>query len=198
MIKNIMYEYQKTEDVDMQYFYIISYIFICIFVYYAIKLGMIYGFHIAFFIWCTTVCTTPISTASVLLSFPVKIFTNIPMFITKIIISILSLFVVIYYYQYKREMINTIPVGRAITTILNNKLFSIFLIASLSSVLSSYILNYIVDVHFLKIKILDDTKNNSAFVLSSVSVIFLILNYIYMKLLVNNNIVGFNKKHYFL
>lgn len=198
MIRNIMYEYTKSDDIDMQSFYIISFIFITIFVYYAIKLGMVYGFNIAFFLWCTTVCTTPISTASVLLSFPIKIFTNIPMFITKIVISILSLFVVMYYYKYKREMINTIPVGRAIIEIIKNKLFSIFLIASLSSVLSSYILNYIVDIHFLKVGILDELNDNNVLALSLVSIIFLVLNFIYIKLLVDNNIVGFNRKHYFL
>jgi hypothetical protein len=134
----------------------------------------------------------------VLLSFPIKIFTNVPMFITKIVISILSLFVVMYYYKYKREMINTIPVGRAIIEIIKNKLFSIFLIASLSSVLSSYILNYIVDIHFLKVGILDEVNDNNILALSLVSIIFLVLNFIYIKLLVDNNIVGFNRKHYFL
>lgn len=198
MNKNIMYEYTKPDDVDMQSFYIISFIFISIFVYYAKKLGMVYGFNIAFFLWCVTVCSTPISTVSVLLSFPIKIFTYVPMFITQLVISILSFCVVMYYYKYKREMINTIPVGRAIVEIIKNKLFIIFLIASLSSILSSYILNYMVDIHFLKVSILDNLKVNNNLVLYIVSFLFLILNFIYIKLLVDNDIVGFNRKHYFL
>lgn len=198
MNKNIMYEYTKPDDVDMQSFYIISFIFISIFVYYAKKLGMVYGFNIAFFLWCVTVCSTPISTVSVLLSFPIKIFTYVPMFITQLVISILSFCVVMYYYKYKREMINTIPVGRAIVEIIKNKLFIIFLIASLSSILSSYILNYMVDIHFLKVSILDNLNVNNNLVLYIVSFLFLILNFIYIKLLVDNDIVGFNRKHYFL
>ena len=198
MNKNIMYEYTKPDDVDVQSFYIISFIFISIFVYYAKKLGMVYGFNIAFFLWCVTVCSTPISTVSVLLSFPIKIFTYVPMFITQLVISILSFCVVMYYYKYKREMINTIPVGRAIIEIIKNKLFIIFLIASFSSILSSYILNYIVDIHFLKVSILDNLNVNNNLVLYIVSFLFLILNFIYIKLLVDNDIVGFNRKHYFL
>jgi hypothetical protein len=188
-----MNEFEKDNKIDMKIFYIISFIFISIFLYYGIKVSISYGFQIAFFIWCTTVCTTPISSASILVSFPLKVFAQVPMFITKTITSVFSFLVVIYYYKYKREIINTIPLGKVVIKIIKSRIFSIFIIATLSSILSSYLLNHIVDVHLFKIN--EPIQN---IVLFALFCLFLILNYIYVKLLFNNNIIGFENKHYLL
>uniref|UniRef100_A0AB39JAE2 Uncharacterized protein n=1 Tax=Florenciella sp. virus SA2 TaxID=3240092 RepID=A0AB39JAE2_9VIRU len=181
-------------NIEKNIFYIVSIIFLIIFVYYAYQSGITYGFKIAFFIWALTVTTTPISTASVLWSFPIKIFTNIPMFVSKFIISILSLFILYYFYTYNYSIINSVQVGKAFIKIVKLNLYLIILISIVASVICSYLLDVIVDYFIIN----PNNYKINVIQLISLSILFICLNIMYFKILIKNNIVGINKKYYLL
>ena len=78
-----MNEYKNK--IEASYFNIISVFFLFIFMFYGFRKGIKQGFKLTLFLWSLTVCTTPISSTSILLSFPIKIFTKVPMFVTKFV-----------------------------------------------------------------------------------------------------------------
>lgn len=183
-------------SVEIIYFKAISILFLIIFLFYGIKNGMKQGFKLTLFIWSLTVCATPISTASILLSFPIKIFTTIPMFITKLISSILSLVILAYFYNYHRELISKISLGKAFIRMIKSKLYLLFLVAIVASVISSYILDNIVDVFVLHDKKPPQKDKLGQFLF--LFLIFIILNFVYFDTLIKNEIFVFDNKHYFL
>ena len=184
----------ESIDIEKKIFYIVSVIFLFIFIYYAFKSGIAYGFKVAFFIWALTVTTTPISTASILWSFPIKIFTNIPMFVSKFVISILSLSILYYYYKYNYSLINSVQVGKAFIKIIKLNLYKIFFISIIASVICSYILDYIVDYFLFPYNIY---KYNTVQIIGLI-ILFIYLNIMYFKILIKNNIVGIKRKYYLL
>lgn len=185
---------KEGEEQNRQTFYIVSVIFLIIFSYYAFRTGLNNGFVITLFLWCVTVSTTPISSASILLTFPTKVFTNIPLFVTKTLISIMSLIVIYYFYKYKRELISTFPIGQAIVRIMNNRIYAIFGIAIVSSIISSYLLDAVLDKYVI---IKENGLYTTPRVVSALTA-FLMLNVTYFAFLAKYNILAFNKKHYFL
>ena len=187
-----MNEQSTHFTIEQNTFYIISFIFILLFFYYAYNSGITYGINVVGFIWAFTVSTTPISTASILLSFPLKIFTSIPMHITKFVISILSLFVLFYYYKYKYHIINTIPIGKVFINIIKSNLYIIFAISIISSVMCSYLIDTM--INYLMIPTSSIDYNTSI----SILIFFLLLNVIYLKLLLSNKILGIKSKYYIL
>jgi hypothetical protein len=188
-------ENTKTR-IETQYFNLISFLFLLMFIFYGMKNGIARGFKITVFIWCLTVCTTPISSASVLLSFPIKIFTTIPMFITKSITSVLSLGILAYFYHYNYNLICKIPLGRAFVKIIKSKLYALFLVSIIASVITSYMLDNFVD-HFIlsNTKMLDKDKLGEMLLLF---LIFVFLNLIYFNILIKHKIFEFGHKYYVL
>tara|TARA_Y100000389_G_scaffold181404_1_gene196976 strand:- start:6331 stop:6927 length:597 start_codon:yes stop_codon:yes gene_type:complete len=184
------------DNIEGQYFKIVSFLFLFIFIFYAFKNGFQNGFKLSIFIWCLTVCTTPISSASVLLSFPIKIFTQIPMFVTKFITSLLSLILLGYFYIYNYDLICKIPLGKAFIKIIKSKLYSLFLVSIIASVISSYMLDNFVDYFILSEKTM--LKKDTLGKLLFLFLIFICLNFIYFNMLIKNKIVEFGKKYYFL
>ena len=160
------------------------------------KKGIQYGFKMSLFIWSLTVCTTPISSASVLLSFPIKIFTAVPMFVTKFISSIFSLCILAYFYHYNYVLIYKNPLGRAFIKIVETRLYALFLVAIVASVISSYMLDNFVDYF-----ILSDTqmlKKEKFGELLLLFLVFVFLNFIYFNILIKNKIFEIDKIYYFL
>ena len=182
------------EENNKRIFYITSITFLLIFLYYAFRNGINNGFLITLFVWCVTVSTTPISTDSILLTFPIKVFTDIPLFATKTLISILSFLVVYYFYKFKQVLINTTPIGRAIVRIMDNRIYAIFGIAIIASIISSYLLDAVLDNYVI---IKDNGLYTTPRVVSALTA-FLMLNITYFAFLTKYNILAFNKKHYFL
>ena len=192
---------EKTKNegkykIEMVYFNSISVLFLFIFIFYGIRNGINQGFKLSLFIWCLTVCTTPISSASILLSFPIKIFTSTPMFVTKLVTSILSLGILVYFYNYDYGLIYKIPLGKAFIRIIKSKLYSLFLIAIISSVISSYMLDNFIDVFILSKNEMNQ-KDKFAQLLF-LFLMFIILNFIYFNTLIKNKIFEFDNSHYFL
>ena len=189
-------EHEKKDNIEIAYFNVISVLFLFTFIFYGVKNGIKQGFKLSLFIWCLTVCTTPISSASILLSFPIKIFTKIPMFVTKALTSVLSLGLLVYFYNYNYNLINKIPLGRAFIKIVKSKLYLLFLIAIIASVISSYMLDNFVDVFILSdIKTIKKDKLGGLLVAFSG---FVFLNYLYFNILIEHKIFTLNKRYYFL
>jgi hypothetical protein len=82
--------------------------------------------------WATAVLSTPIPSVSILLGFPIKMFLNIPIYITYIIIAFLSFFILIQYEHRDSSFVQKI---------LQNKMYSIFILSILSSTVLTYLLD---------------------------------------------------------
>ena len=187
---------KDKKNIEGKYFNMISSLFLFVFVFYVFKNGLEQGFKISIFIWALTVCTTPISSASILLTFPMKIFTTIPMFVTKTLLSVLSAALLAYFYCYQYNLIRKIPLGKAFIKIINSKLYSLFVVAIIASVISSYVLDNFVD-HF----ILSNSKMMKKDNMGKLLILFLIfvyLNFMYFNILIKNKIFEFDNKYYFL
>lgn len=188
---------EKTKDkIETIYFNVISVLFLFVFLFYGFSKGIKEGFNLTLFIWCLTVCTTPISSASTLLSFPIKIFTTIPMFVSKCVISILSLGVLAYFYNYNYTLISKIPLGKAFIRIIKSKLYSLFLIAIIASVVSSYMLDIFVDIFILSD--MNTIKKNRLGRALAAFLIFIFLNYLYFNALIKTKVFGVFGPNYFL
>ena len=185
----------KTE-IERQYFNLVSMVFLSLFLFYAMKNGFERGFKLSLFIWCLTVCTTPISTASILLSFPIKIFTTIPMFVTKFVSSMLGLGLLVYFYKSNYDLISKNPLGRAFIKIMQKNLYSLFVVSIVASVLSSYILDTLVD-NFLLSVVPTFSKSKLAELLF-VILAFICLNVAYFNILIKNKIFTIDMRSYFL
>uniref|UniRef100_A0A6C0L1I6 Uncharacterized protein n=1 Tax=viral metagenome TaxID=1070528 RepID=A0A6C0L1I6_9ZZZZ len=185
----------KTE-IERQYFNLVSMVFLLLFLFYAMKNGFERGFKLSLFIWCLTVCTTPISTASILLSFPIKIFTTIPMFVTKFVSSMLGLGLLVYFYKSNYDLISKNPLGRAFIKIMQKNLYSLFVVSIVASVLSSYILDTLVD-NFLLSVVPTFSKSKLAELLF-VILAFICLNVAYFNILIKNKIFTIDMRSYFL
>ena len=184
MDKNQESKIDKKDKINIErnYFNIISLLFLFIFVFYGIKNGFQQGVKMSLFIWALTVCTTPISSASILLSFPIKIFTTIPMFVTKFLLSILSIGLLAYFYFYQYNLICKIPLGKAFVKIIKSELYLLFVVAIIASVISSYVLDNFVD-HFI---LSESTmmKKDKLGELLLLFLIFVYLNFMYFNILI--------------
>jgi len=190
-----MNEYAKNK-IEESYFNIISVFFLFIFIFYGFRKGIKQGFKLTLFLWCLTVSTTPISSASILLSFPIKIFTQIPMFVTKFVTSILSLGLLVYFYKYNYNMISKIPLGKAFINIIKSNMYIIFLVSIVASVISSYMLDNFVD-HFI-LSDMKSIKKDKLGRLLAAFLIFVFLNYVYFNILIKHKIFSSSRPYYFL
>ena len=186
----------RMNSIEVVYFKMISILFLLIFLFYGIKNGVNHGFKLTLFIWSLTVCATPISSASILLSFPIKIFTTIPMFVTKFLTSILSLGILVYFYNYHRTLISKIPLGKSFIRIIKSKLYLLFLVAIIASVISSYMLDNFVDIFILNEK--KPPQKDKLAQLFILFALFVFLNFVYFNALIKNKLFEFDNKYYFL
>jgi hypothetical protein len=92
----------------------------------------------SFLMWSTAVIATPIPNASILLGFPAKIFFNIPLYVSQIIASILSIMFIIF--------LPSLSQPNFLKNILRQQDYSIFIL----SILSSILIANIIDEAFLK------------------------------------------------
>ena len=70
---------------------IVSIIFLCIFGFKLIHHSLKYSMYSSLLLWASVVVATPLPSASILFSFPLKVYFNIPMHITQIVASIIAL-----------------------------------------------------------------------------------------------------------
>jgi hypothetical protein len=120
----------------MNSFQIISILFLLYFIYNIYYYSVIDSLFKTILLWATVVVATPLPSAAVLLSFPMKIFLNIPMYISQIIASILSLLLIFTYTSYAPQIIKTI---------VEQQMYSIFFISIVSSVVISKWIDHVID-----------------------------------------------------
>ncbi len=78
-------------DLESNKLKIVSIIFLCIFGFKLIHHSLKYSVYSTLLLWASVVVATPLPSASILFSFPLNIYFNIPMYITQIVASIISL-----------------------------------------------------------------------------------------------------------
>ncbi len=88
--------------------------------------------------WSTLVIATPVPNASILLGFPAKVFFNIPLYISQVIASILSILFI--------ALLPSLSQPTFLQTILRQHDYAIFVL----SILSSILIANIIDEAFLK------------------------------------------------
>lgn len=129
-----------ANTLDYSKFKIISILFLFIFVFKLINNTLTYSFYSTILLWASVVVATPLPSASILFSFPFKIYFNIPMHITQILASILSLVLI--------KFINPMYLPDFVKTLIKRKIFYItVIICIITSVGLSKLLDSILNAY---------------------------------------------------
>lgn len=152
----------KPNDIKFKIFQIISFIFILFFLYNLHTYSFDDSLITTLLMWSTVVVATPFPSAAIILTLPIKIYLNIPMYISQIIASILSIFMIIKYTSYAPSMISKI---------MDKKMYYIFAISIVSSTTLSMILDKVIDYYTRSIKI--NTLSMSALVIISSILVYM-------------------------
>ena len=81
-------------DLDYNKFKLVSILFLFIFVFKLLSHTLTYSVYSTLLLWASIVVATPLPSASILFSFPCKVYFNIPMHITQIVASIIALILI--------------------------------------------------------------------------------------------------------
>lgn len=131
-------------DVKLRIFNCISFGFILYFLYHLYKYSFTYSLFSTLLMWATVVIATPFPSFGIITSSPIKIYLHIPMYVGQIIASILSLFLIFNYTFYAPSIISKI---------IDKKMYSIFVISIVSSIMLTMILDNIIDYYTQSTKI---------------------------------------------
>ena len=165
-------------------FNILSLAFLMVFVLHGYKKGTTYGLYITLFLWAFFVCTVPIPQVALLLSFPLKHFFDITMITSQVIISFFAIVVLVYFHFKMKSLLQKHDMGKMFQDIMKHRLYFIFVLSVIGSVIGSYLIDSFVDIYVFRpeIKQPNEVMRN---VLLSV-VLFILLNIWYM---------NYSKKH---
>jgi len=165
-------------------FNILSLAFLMVFVLHGYKKGTTYGLYITLFLWAFFVCTVPIPQVALLLSFPLKHFFDITMITSQVIISFFAIVVLVYFHFKMKSLLQKHDLGKMFQDIMKHRLYFIFVLSVIGSVIGSYLIDSFVDIYVFRpeIKQPNEVMRN---VLLSV-VLFILLNIWYM---------NYSKKH---
>ena len=165
-------------------FNILSLAFLMVFVLHGYKKGTTYGLYITLFLWAFFVCTVPIPQVALLLSFPLKHFFDITMITSQVIISFFAIVVLVYFHFKMKYLLQKHDLGKMFQDIMKHRLYFIFVLSVIGSVIGSYLIDSFVDIYVFRpeIKQPNEVMRN---VLLSV-VLFILLNIWYM---------NYSKKH---
>ena len=165
-------------------FNILSLAFLMVFVLHGYKKGITYGLYVTLFLWAFFVCTVPIPQVALLLSFPLKHFFDITMITSQVIISFFAIVVLVYFHFKMKSLLQKHDLGKMFQDIMKHRLYFIFVLSVIGSVIGSYLIDSFVDIYVFRpeIKQPNEVMRN---VLLSV-VLFILLNIWYM---------NYSKKH---
>lgn len=190
---NTNYFYYNTNKIKSNLFNIVSIIFLIIFIFYTYKRGSLYGGYITIVIWAFFVTLTPIPEAGLLLTFPIKHFFGINMYISQIVISLLAIAILIYVYYVKPNIIKNSPIGKIFMYIVKNKLYSILFISIISSIIGSYLLDEL--LKYIENKDYFNKTNKYSII---VFLLFLFLNVIYLKTIIQTDTLKYIKNRNYI
>ncbi len=185
--------YYNIDKIKSYLFNIVSIIFIIIFIFYTYKKGSLYGGYITVVIWAFFVTLTPVPEAGLLLTFPIKHFFGINMYISQIIISLLAILILIYTYYVKPIIIKSSPIGKIFMYIVKNKLYSILFISIISSIIGSYLLDEL--LKYIENKDYFNKTNKYSII---VFLLFLFLNVIYLKTIIQTDTLKYIKNRNYI
>lgn len=183
LVLNQQFDSSETM-VNKVLFNILSLAFLMVFVLHGYKKGTTYGLYITLFLWAFFVCTVPIPQVALLLSFPLKHFFDITMITSQVIISFFAIVVLVYFHFKMKSLLQKHDMGKMFQDIMKYRLYFIFVLSVIGSVIGSYLIDSFVDIYVFRpeIKQPNEVMRN---VLLSV-VLFILLNIWYM---------NYSKKH---
>ena len=183
LVLNQQFDSSETM-VNKVLFNILSLAFLMVFVLHGYKKGTTYGLYITLFLWAFFVCTVPIPQVALLLSFPLKHFFDITMITSQVIISFFAIVVLVYFHFKMKSLLQKHDMGKIFQDIMKHRLYFIFVLSVIGSVIGSYLIDSFVDIYVFRpeIKQPNEVMRN---VLLSV-VLFILLNIWYM---------NYSKKH---
>ena len=183
LVLNQQFDSSETM-VNKVLFNILSLAFLMVFVLHGYKKGTTYGLYITLFLWAFFVCTVPIPQVALLLSFPLKHFFDITMITSQVIISFFAIVVLVYFHLKMKSLLQKHDMGKMFQDIMKYRLYFIFVLSVIGSVIGSYLIDSFVDIYVFRpeIKQPNEVMRN---VLLSV-VLFILLNIWYM---------NYSKKH---
>ena len=183
LVLNQQFDSSETM-VNKVLFNILSLAFLMVFVLHGYKKGTTYGLYITLFLWAFFVCTVPIPQVALLLSFPLKHFFDITMITSQVIISFFAVVVLVYFHFKMKSLLQKHDMGKMFQDIMKHRLYFIFVLSVIGSVIGSYLIDSFVDIYVFRpeIKQPNEVMRN---VLLSV-VLFILLNIWYM---------NYSKKH---
>tara|TARA_B100001093_G_scaffold129373_1_gene121954 strand:+ start:5733 stop:6356 length:624 start_codon:yes stop_codon:yes gene_type:complete len=183
LVLNQQFDSSETM-VNKVLFNILSLAFLMVFVLHGYKKGTTYGLYITLFLWAFFVCTVPIPQVALLLSFPLKHFFDITMITSQVIISFFAIVVLVYFHFKMKSLLQKHDMGKMFQNIMKHRLYFIFVLSVIGSVIGSYLIDSFVDIYVFRpeIKQPNEVMRN---VLLSV-VLFILLNIWYM---------NYSKKH---
>jgi len=130
----------KPETIQYHIFQFVSIFFLIYFLYSVYSNSVVDALEDTLTAWATGAIATPIPGISILLTFPVKFFLNVPMYITYLFIAVLSFFILTHFENHAYSFVQHI---------LQTKTYSIFIISILSSTILTQLLDsgieYVVD-----------------------------------------------------
>lgn len=163
---------------------ILSIIFLIVFIIHGYQYGATYGLCITLFLWAFFVCSVPIPQVALLLSLPLKHFLNITIATSQMTISVIAMFILYYYHHHMKSILNFHKVGKVFQTIMKHKLYFIFLLSIVASVLGSYLIDSFIDIYLIHPREKQENERMRNVLLSVI--LFLLLNIWY---------VNYSKKH---
>jgi len=174
-------------QLDEGIFNIISIVFLIIFIGYSYNKGIKFGATMSIFLWAFFVCSVPIPQVALLLAFPAKHFFNISMFVSQIIISIFAGLLLVYFYVYRQKTLLTNSIGKVFIQLIKKRLFLIFILSIVASVIGTRILDDFVDVFLFKGELIQEKQRKFKQMLF-LFILFLLLNIWYLNYYLQNNV----------
>lgn len=153
-IKSIEEEHEVNKQDTYLYLYdIVVIIFLFTLIFFIIYNGYIKGCIMSLFVWSFFVACTPIPEAGLLISLPLKKYFNISLHICQTFVSLLAIGMLYYFYLYEKTNIIKCIVGKLFLGLINLKYFSIIIISILSSILTSELIDNVINNYIYKEKI---------------------------------------------
>ena len=179
---------QYSNDVVEKYsFSFLSFVFLLTFAYYGFKNGTQNGLYISLFLWAFFVCSVPIPQVALLLSFPLKHFLDITIHMSQAIISLFAICVLVFFNYSRVKILEKNTIWKIFQKIINNKIYSIFIISITASIIGSYVIDTFVDLFVLKKREVV-YNDNILFHMLTAFMMFILLNVWYILVCKKNNI----------
>lgn len=129
---------------------IIAFIFLFLLLFFIYYNGYSNGCIKSLFIWAFFVACTPVPEAGLLFSLPLKKYFNISMHISQFIVSLLALFILLYFYKFCFKEIKKYQIGELFINLINFKYYSIIILSIISSTLISDLIDNIINNYLIR------------------------------------------------